>query len=401
MNVLSNLAIILLGFIANIDKYKTDSTSDQISNYIYSIKWNKTVQDQTLQVGGTDTRVDVVLLNGYAIIAHWGNGNEGTAEIYERASDGTWNFTQKLIDVRAESRAWFGVTVGMSHGYAIVGARFEDAAYIYKRASNGTWNLAQKLEGNQTGSGFGWAVGISNEYAIISAALEDIGNNTDAGAAYIYKRASDETWNLAQKLKGARAQFSDLFGFAAKISNEYAIIGARSARDAYAYIYERSSNGTWNLAQRLQGTQDNSWFGSSVGISNGYAIVGDPAQDDFDGSVYIYERASDGTWNLAQRLLCNRCERNQFGWAVGISNRYRYAVIGTPGPSLSGIGNAYIYKRDINGVWLFSQTLGVSGSVPVERNGWSVAIWNDYILTGTARGKVYFYDGTNGLCEYS
>ena len=61
----------------------------------------------------------------------------------------------------------------------------------------------------------------------------------------------------------------------------------------------------------------------------------------------------------------------------------------------------YIYRRDINGVWLPNRRLGACGAVDTEGNGNSVAISNDYILTSSTSEKVYFYDGNNGLSECS
>ena len=71
-----------MGFIANIDEFKTDSTTDQILDYLkydlYSIKWNETAQDQTLQVRDANSGLAVGLSNGYAII---GNLKDGLQEL--------------------------------------------------------------------------------------------------------------------------------------------------------------------------------------------------------------------------------------------------------------------------------------------------------------------------------
>ena len=351
MNILLllNLTIILIGIFVNINKCKADSTCDQIVEYIqyglYSIKWNETGQDQTLQVpeGSTLNYFPVGISNEYAIIGAPLEDN-GSVYIYKRASNGTWNLVQRLKSDQCING--FGLSVEISNGYSIIGCDEENSAYIYERASDGTWNLAQKLESGQNTGNFGYAVGISNEYAII-------GSNAD-NSAYIYERAPDGTWNFVQRLESDQGSNED-FGVAVGISNEYIII---SAPISAAYIYERAPDGTWNLVQRLENSQTGNRFGYAVGISNGYVIIGAPTEDIGNsinniGAAYIYERAFNGTCNLAQRLeIGENGNGGWFGFSVGISNGY--AIIGSPIENIEGISNAgaiYIYRPCPNGVY--------------------------------------------------
>ena len=72
------------------------------------------------------------------------------------------------------------------------------------------------------------------------------------------------------------------------------------------------------------------------------------------GTAYIYERTSDGIWNLAQRLEGSNKSGSESGDAVAISNSH--AIIGASFEHVE-VGAVYIYRRDINGVWEFSQKL--------------------------------------------
>ena len=380
--VLSNLAIILLGIITNIDQCNAQQCS---------IKWSETAPDQTLQGHQEKDRFGWTLgiSNRYSIIGAFGEDNiTGAAYIYKQASNGTWNLAQRL-EGGIQARGYFGWSVDISNEYAIIGAFGEDnldgAAYIYKRASDETWKLAQKLQGTQSGGWYGVAVGISNGYAIVGAPVEDKVN----GAVYIYERLSNGTWNLVQRFQGVGGR--GVFGWKIDITNGYAIIGSWIEKNftGAAYIYERVSNGTWKLAQKLEGTQAGEFFGVDVAISNGHAIIGASQNSEMqhkNGSAYIYERASNGTWYLAQRLV--GVAGGQFGIAVEISNEY--VIVGA---FKNGI--AYIYRHNMNGVWLFSQKLGVSGVIS-KSNGISVAISNNSICTGTESSKVLCY---NGLSE--
>ena len=390
MNILSNLKniILIVLIIVNID----------IKCKAYSIiKWNETAQDQTLQPS-ISNNLDIFLIfpiaisNDYIII---GSNNEdignikkaGAAYIYERASNGTWNLIQKLEGTQYNGR--FGQSVGISNEYIIIGAEWEGRyytgnAYIYKRGSNGTWNLNQILQGSSSDDSFGYAVDIFNKYAIISAIYE----HDNAGAVYIYERAFNETWNLVQKINGS--QLDSGLGVDVKISDRYAIIGApwEYGQFGTAYIYKRTSNGIWKLDATLWDEDESiQFFGRQVGISNKYVIISAWR------TVYIYEQKSisNETWNLIEKFHGDQ-QNSGFGISCEISNEY--AIVGAPWEE-NNIGAIYIYRRDINGIWLFSQKLRIPGAMTGDENGIFVTISNNYILTrGRSSNKIYFYNGT-------
>ena len=305
------------------------------------------------------------------------------------------------------SRTSFGESIGIINGYAIIGAYSDNnveagAAYIYEKASSGTWNLAQKLQGaSQTGN-FGSAVAISNGYAIIGANQEDNNN----GAAYIYEQASNGTWYFAQRFKSTSKNPSK-FGKAVAISHGYAIIGTEreDALKGAAYIYERASNGIWNLAKRIEGTSQNQGlFGSAVAISNGYAIIGAWGENNDAGAAYIYKRACDGTWNLEQSFKGTEADGLLGGPnAVGISNEY--AIIGASAED-NKAGAAYLYERACNGKWNLAKKLQGAGQTD-GFFGSAVAISNGYAIIGTDRednknGAVYTYRrDINGVWQLS
>ena len=393
MNILSNLKniILIVLIIVNID----------IKCKAYSIiKWNETAQDQTLQPPISNNRnlfpFPIAISNDYIIFGSYNEdiGNikkAGAAYIYERASNGTWNLIQKLEGTQYNGR--FGQSVGISNEYIIIGAEWEGRyytgnAYIYKRGSNGTWNLNQILQGTSTNDWFGYAVDIFNKYAIISAIFERIGDMGNAGAVYIYERAFNETWNLVQKINGSESN-SEL-GVDVKISDRYAIIGAPWEYGMFgtAYIYKRTSNGIWKLDATLWDEDESiRAFGRAVGISNKYVIISAWR------TVYIYEQISisNKTWNLIEKFYGDQQDSN-FGQSCEISNEY--AIVGDPLEE-NNIGAIYIYRRDINGIWLFSQKLRIPGAMTGDENGIFVTISNNYILTrGRSSNKIYFYNGT-------
>lgn len=91
------------------------------------------------------------------------------------------------------------------------------------------------------------------------------------------------------------------FGYSVAIDGDYAVIGDFSERSQMgtAYIYHKV-NGSWTQQARLVASDslagDN--FGTSVGISGDYVVIGSPWDDDAgsnSGSAYVFQRVNE-TW---------------------------------------------------------------------------------------------------------
>ena len=294
---------------------------------------------------------------------------------------------------------------------------------------------------------FGYSVSIDGNYAIVGAYLEDhdtTGTSSSsttangyadvAGAAYIFERSSAGTWQQVQKLVANDRQPFDLFGSSVSISGNYALVGANSedhdttgtssssnTANGYAisagaaYIFERSSTGTWQQVQKLVASdrQPFDLFGSSVSISGNYALVGANSEDHDTsgtssstsgnggatqaGSAYIFERNSGGGWQQVQKLVANdRQFNNEFGISVSLSGNYaivgaRYESHDTTGTSSSSntangyaisAGAAYIFERSSAGAWQQVQKLISSDRQSYDEFGRSVSIDGNYAIVG-------------------
>ena len=108
--------------------------------------------------------------------------------------------------------------------------------------------------------------------------------------SFLYSIKSSET---AQDQTIQGFENSSGFCYTIGISNGYAMIGAGFANfsTGSAYIYERASSGMWYVLKRLEGNQGRSVFGHGVVISNGYVIIGSPLINNHTGAAYIYKRA--------------------------------------------------------------------------------------------------------------
>lgn len=234
------------------------------------------------------------------------------------------------------------------------------------------------------------------------------------------------------------ASDSVLFGGAVSISGDTAIVG----RDMYrtrgsAYIFERSSSGSWTQTQEINASDGNSrdLFGYSVAISGDRAIVGAFGVDRGAGAAYIFEKNSSGSWTQTQRLTANtgitlvyttpappqttspkykenpsppkpvasnseRGDGDWYGISVAISGDT--AMVGVP---MSGLltqrvlqGKVYVYTRSSDGTWERSGVLTASDDdAEDDYFGGSIAISGSTAVIGAykeenERGAAYVFE---------
>ncbi|MEL6733298.1 MAG: T9SS type A sorting domain-containing protein [Bacteroidota bacterium] len=104
------------------------------------------------------------------------------------------------------------------------------------------------------------------------------------------------------------------------------------------------------------------FLGSTVAIDGDYAIAGsslhdlDPQEGDSlanAGAAFIYERDMNGDWQFVQKIVpSDRMPNDRFGFNVDIEGNY--AIVGAPNKSqagLNGVGAAYVFERNGQGVW--------------------------------------------------
>ena len=321
---------------------------------------------------------DCVSISGdYAIVGasreDTGGNSAGAAYIYKRnSSTGVWGDEQKIQASDKQAGDRFGFRVSISGDYAIVGSMYEDtgvsgagAAYIYKRnTSTGQWGDEKKIQASdkELNDWFGMSVGISGDYVVIGAQYEDT-NGSGAGSAYIYKRnVSTGEWGDEQKIQSSDIQPGDLFGNNVSISGDYVIASAiledtgGSAAGA-AYIYKRNaSTGVWEQQAKIQASdkQTEDRFGRSLHINGDYAIVGAFKEDTGAtdaGAAYIYKRTGSN-WEQQSKIQASDAQsEDHFGYSVGISGRY--AIVGawqededtSGGNTLNSAGSSYIFER--------------------------------------------------------
>lgn len=280
----------------------------------------------------------------------------GAAYIFEKNNNDEWIEVQKIVASDRNDEGYFGGAVSISGNYIVVGEigdgntsngyTWAGAAYIFERNNTGVWNEIQKITNSNQHSfdNFGKSVSIDGIYAVISATgvdknVEEQDSLDGAGAAFIFKKNTNGSWQEIQKIVASDRDENDRFGNDVSISGSYAVVAANQEGhdengnnflwfSGSAYIFEMSNDGYWNEVQKIVASdrEQEDMFGSSVSIRNDIIIIGSPQQDldatrKNEGAVYTFSRNSNSNWVQSQELVHSHItDYSRFGCSVSISD---------------------------------------------------------------------------------
>jgi hypothetical protein len=235
------------------------------------------------------------------------------------------------------------------------------AAYVFRYTSGSGWTQEDKLlaDDGTAGDQCGYTVAISGDLALLGSPLDD-DNGTDSGSAYVFRyNVSGPGWDQEDKLLAGNGAAGDLLGESVAICDDVAVIGAHcndeTATDAgAAYVFRRDSdNLTWNQADRLLAGDGASGdhFGSSVAVSGDIVLVGAYKDDDAvvdAGSAYLFRfQGGTGKWHEERKFLASDGAPDDcFGHYSALFEDT--ALIGAYYDDDNGYqsGSAYIYDLD-------------------------------------------------------
>ncbi len=175
---------------------------------------------------------------------------------------GGWHQAARLTHNNPDFFDHFGESVDIEGDYLIAGAPFANdkagEAYIFT-GSGYNWSQAAQLTASEGAphDKFGISVGITNGYAAIGAHLDD-DLGTESGSMYIFVQ-SGNLWNETDKHTASDGNAYDKFGQSVDIDGDHAIAGAQNqdvvATDAgAAYIYGPAAAPTCDPSMYLSGT---------------------------------------------------------------------------------------------------------------------------------------------------
>lgn len=207
----------------------------------------------------------------------------------------------------------------------------------------------------EASEGFGYSVSIDGDYAIVGAFYDRINGNNDQGSAYIFMRQGN-SWVQQAKIVAADGGVGDLFGSSVGISGDYVVIGAKfddiggNVDQGAVYVFLRSGN-NWIQHAKLVANDGASGdqFGSRVKIRGNDIVVG-AVSDDIgananQGSAYVFVR-NGTTWTQQAKLVASDGAANDLFGNVSINGNY--VVVGAPGDDIGANfdqGSAYVFFR--------------------------------------------------------
>ncbi|HBO44685.1 MAG TPA: hypothetical protein DD670_12285, partial [Planctomycetaceae bacterium] len=339
--------------------------------------------------------------------------NSGSAYIFENIGS-DWVQLAKLTASDGVTGDYFGSRVAVSGSVAVVGAYQDDdkgsnsgSAYIFEDTGSGWIQVAKLTAADGAASdNFGNAVAIEGNTVLV-AAYQDDDKGSNSGSVYVF-RNTGSSWVQNAKLTADDGAASDWFGSSVAISGSLVIVGANGDDDkgsasGSAYIFESTDSG-WVQAAKLMADDGaaNDWFGYSVSISGGKAVVGAYQDDDKgsnSGSAYIFESADSGWVQVAKLTADDGVADDHFGSSVSISDSM--AMVGAYGDDDKGAdsGSAYIFHGG-GSVWPPAAKLSAADGAASHWFGYSVAISGNTAIVGAygddnkgvISGSAYVFD---------
>jgi hypothetical protein len=299
---------------------------------------------------------------------------------------------------------------------------------------------------------FGNSVAVDGDWAVVGNEHQ---NGMRVGITYhsvgmisIYKKLPNGNWELFQNIQEAdyyanpnwpNSQMSNLFGKSVDIvsiddNHIDIIVGApyydsdlesNIGPDGMAFIYSLNNNGDSfvKVATIAPEIEVHNSFGSSVAISNGWAVIGDPTErhpmaganeDSWNiGCAYVYQKVAN-QWQQHTKLAASdgwgsigSYHGDQFGYAVDIDNNQ--VIIGAPLKGIqNGVQEGAVYLYDLNGgIW--NETIFDGMMVMVDehaRFGDALAIKDDYFIVGApaaagsvVEGSAFLYHKNGGVWD--
>ena len=400
----------------------------------------------------------VAVLGDTALIGARRDGEKGTsagaAYVFAR-SGATWSQEAKLTAADGAANDYFGISVALAGGTAVIGSYFDDdkgsasgSAYVFT-GSGAMWTQQAKLtaaDGAATDC-FGISVALSGGTAVIGSYMDD-DKGTDSGSAYIggLPFTTRENSAVSVPAPGVLGNDSDPLGegltaalavdaahgtveLAADGSFTYTPDAGYSGTDSFTYTASDQwlSSPPATVTITIEGVHDapvaledpeiakvlasdgeaNDYLGLSVAISGDTAVIGAHGDDDkaaSAGAAYVYVREG-GSWTQQAKLTASDGATDDlFGTAVAISGDT--VVVGVSNDDDKGMdsGSAYVFTRS-GTVWTQQAKLTASDGAFNDRFATAVAVSGDTILIGAPRddhalgtdaGSIYVFTRSDG-----
>jgi choice-of-anchor B domain-containing protein len=296
-------------------------------------------------------------VDGSTLVTASTSADEGTGAVYVYTSEGgSWTFAQKLSASDGVAGDQFGVSVDLSGDQLLVGAWAASdtagAVYTFARDASGSWAETGKLSGSDAGTKdrFGVVLTVDGDLALVSATRAE----EQMGAVYAFGLV-DGAWTAIGQLEPRGLEKGDRFGSSLLINgdNVYASTERVNRFVGAVFAFTRDDDdGDWNEIAGLQpfDAAQQTRFGVALAATDGELWVGAIGTHSFAGSVYRFEADGQGGWASADKLAASDLQaRDVFGAAFDIEGDL--AAVSAVNSDF-GLGSVYVFNRDSDGQWI-------------------------------------------------
>ncbi|MBF0622121.1 MAG: tandem-95 repeat protein, partial [Magnetococcales bacterium] len=302
--------------------------------------------------------------------------NAGAAYLYTKQTDGSWTQTTKLTASDGSAGESFGNALDVDGTTAVVGAvsaNTTGAVYLFEKASETSWTESEIVAPSDliASDQFGYAVALDGTRMIVSAPGQDGADDTpSAGAAYIFEQQENGSWSQVAKLVADVLINGDGLGYRVALSGGLAVLttpsgDANGTDKGAAYVFERLSDGSWDQTAILADPDASGiGFGDDVAIKGNTIIVSDSRDDTGGadkGSIYFFEKGSSGWTYVATQQASDGVAADLFGGAIAVDGDQ--LVVGATGDDDNGSNSGSIYVHALNSA--YNDTPILSGSMLV------------------------------------
>ncbi|GIK60066.1 MAG: T9SS type A sorting domain-containing protein [Ignavibacteriota bacterium] len=229
---------------------------------------------------------------------------------------------------------------------------------------------------------FGYSVALSADGN--TAIVGGIGDNANAGAAWVYKRDIGGNWIFEAKLIGSGAVGNASQGFAVALSSDgnTALVGGLGddTNKGAVWVFTRSGSIWSQQGNKLVGSGaiGNAQQGSALSLSadGNMAIIGGFRDNNFAGAIWVFTRTGNVWSQQGSKITVSDAIGNaRFGISVDLSSDGSTAIVGGHTDNTNA-GAAWILTRT-GTTWLVQTKLTGAGAVGTARFGRSVSISSD------------------------
>lgn len=277
--------------------------------YVFGVSGNTYQQQQILQPGDLvaddEFGTGAAISSEHLVVGTFGN-NDGAMYAYRKVS-GTWTQTQKITAPDSDSFLGTGDGNLLIHGNLLfsIGANFFGGAVFVYEWDGAQWTLQNTLDF----PGYGDALAFDGQTLFVGAHQDRNENFFEVGSVHVFEKNGND-WDYVTKIvAGDQGDRDDHFGRSLSLDGNRLLVGAVNApgkqpRSGAAYLFQKQGNGSWQQIRKLTESngETNDAFGTMCHLDGEWALVGAPQatvnNTTFAGKAVIFNL--DARANMAE-----------------------------------------------------------------------------------------------------